>query len=480
MSRARLEPGQDLPGWAGFSRRGLLAFGVFALGTFGLGLGLAAFSGDLFGHASYGADTYSRSLVGHRALAELLRRTGLGVVQGRTPGETRARARFPLLSLEPELSDPPEPGSPGSRALVDLDRERRATALYAQALGAGAPVVLALPKRSVRPSPDIGGWIASEELLPDEAAMRPLARLRAALLAAPPAEAEDAGEEGGATAPQRSAEPAPGAEPPRIVRVQESGACRAAPLGLAEARVQPDGPLQLLRPERGLEPMAECEAGVLIGRLARRDGPPVVVVSDPDLLNNRGLARGDHAALVRALLDTLDAAGVVFDETLHGHVSGQGVLARALSFPLGLVSAHAALAFLLFGLCVSARFGRPRPAPPALPPGKALLIENTAELLRAHSDHRAALGRYLEGVLQELGRRYGGRGTGPSPERTLLERLGALGRARGVQEDPAELVRAAHAPGLRAPEALRLARRVHAWRAALLDTKRPHLHGRRR
>jgi hypothetical protein len=221
---------------------------------------------------------------------------------------------------------------------------------------------------------------------------------------------------------------------------------------------------------------------VLIGRLAQASGPAAVIVADPDVLNNRGLARGDHAALVRGLLDHLDAAGVVFDETLHGHLSGQSLLARALSFPLGLVSAHAALALLLFGLCASARFGRPRRPPPALPPGKALLIDNTAQLLHASSDHRAALRRYLAGVLQELGRRCGALGplAGLGSEQALIARLAALGQARGLAEDPAALARAARSPALRAPEALRLARRIHAWRGALLGQPHQPASGRRR
>jgi hypothetical protein len=416
---------------------------VFGLGTFGLGLGLAAFSSDLFGHASFGSDTYSRSLVGHRALVGLLGRTGLVVVQGRNPQRLEANPRFPLLSLEPGLA------ARESGRWADADEERRATRLFTGALAAGAPVVLALSKREVRPALEFAGWIASEELVPLTAAARPLHLLGLAL------EAGDG--------PERGSE----ATGPGLVRVEMPAACRAEPLGLAEARVEPDGPLQLLETHADLEPLVTCEGGVLIGQLRRGPQPPAVIVADPDLFNNRGLARGDHAALVRGLLvERLGAEGVVIDETLHGHESDQSLMARALGFPLGLVSAHAALWLLLAGLWLSSRFGGVRAPPPPLPPGKALLIENTALLLHAGSSHRAALRRYLQGVLQELGRRTGA--TGQASETDLLERLGALGRARGVALDPLALTRAARDPELGALEALRLARRIHGWRAALL------------
>jgi hypothetical protein len=437
----------DPSGLAGFSRRGLAILIVFGLGTFGLGLVLAGFSGDLFGYSSYGADTYSHSLVGHRALA---------------------------ASLEPNLALAPDAEAleSGPSTLADADQERRAVSLYRRIRASGAPLVLALPKREVHPSPVIPGWIAEEDLIAVSVAERPLSLLSEVLEDGSPARTELSAEAAEASSPP----PQPATdEPLRVVRVDQAGACRAEALGLPSARVEAIGPLQLLAPTQALEPLAECAGGVLIGRLRRAPGPPVILVSEPDLLNNRGLTQGDHAALVHRLLEReLQAAGVVIDETLHGHLTGQGLLSRALGFPLGLLSAHVALSLLLAGWWLAGRFGRSLPAPPALPPGKVLLIENTAMLLHSSSDHRAALKRYLQGVLQELDRRCAavGQGSGATDEERLLSRLQALGRAQGLAQDPHALARAARNPGLPAPEALRLARRIHAWRAALLGQAR--------
>src|SRR5262249_4327159 len=142
-------------------------------------------------------------------------------------------------------------------------------------------------------------------------------------------------------------------------------------------------PLQLLTPGPGLAAEVDCGAGLLVARgTLKPGGPALVVVADPDLWNNQGLGRADHAALAdRLFADRLRAQGVALAETIHGSSRPRGLLAEAFRFPLlpGVLQG-----VLLLGLVLWAgmgRFGQPLPAAAGLPPGKAALIDNTAQLL---------------------------------------------------------------------------------------------------
>jgi hypothetical protein len=414
-----------------FSQRTLIAIFSLGLVTFLLGFVLAAFVGDLYGDLSADHSSYSRSLVGHRALAELLRRTGVTVIVSRNPGLTTCRPHFPLLLLEPaRCVDARDRGEEPSASL-----ER----LLAVARDAETPVVLALPKRAVVPSLRKRGWIERERLLRDRQVEERL----------PKAVREATGEEAD--------------------RVQRPGALsgfRAEPLGIETPRVEIEDP-QVLAPAIVRAPLLRCREGVLIGRVtARGDRAPVYVVSDPDLFNNRGLGRGDHAALVHGLITkVLHAEGVVIDESLHGFTSGGTFLARALSFPMVLILLHGLLAAGLLAWSVSPRFGKALSPPPELPPGKALLLENTGKLLLAAGDHRAALRRYLAVSMADVAERFSlSEGTS---KRDLMGRMKSLTAMRDLPFELDRILEAAREPTLGPGDALKLARRVHAWRRAL-------------
>ncbi len=130
--------------------------------------------------------------------------------------------------------------------------------------------------------------------------------------------------------------------------------------------------------------------------LIRRGDKPFYVLTDPDLLNNAGLADPKTAAAALALLDFIrpDNAAVVFDLTLHG-AGGRYDLAKLLVEPpflaLTLTILIAAGLALLQGL---ARFGPPRAEVRAIALGKRALVDSTAMLLK-----RA-------GRLEQLGGRY--------------------------------------------------------------------------
>jgi len=414
-----------------FSNRTVIAIFSLGLVTFLLGLVLAAFVGDIYGEISADNNSYSRSLVGHHALTELLRKTGVTVVVSRNPRVARYRPHFPLLLLEPVRCV--------TARGTEADAGERLEGTLSRARGAGASVVIALPKRRVAPSSRIPGWIERERLLDVD-------RLEKYL---PEAVRTAAGDD----------------EHP-VRRPGSLGPLRATSLGIETPRVEIEDP-QVLAPDIVEEPLLWCDAGVLIGRVTPPGEPsPVYVVSDPDLFNNRGLGRGDHAALTHALITrVLDARGVVIDESLHGFTSSGSLLARALSFPMVLIVLHGLLTAGLLAWSTAPRFGKAQIPPPELPPGKTLLLENTGKLLLAAGDHRTALRRYLNVSMAALAERFNlAEGTS---KRDLMAQMKGLTEMRGLPFELDRIDRATRDPSLPPGEAVKLARRVHAWRAAL-------------
>ena len=115
------------------------------------------------------------------------------------------------------------------------------------------------------------------------------------------------------------------------------------------------------------------------------------VLTDPDLLNHRGL---DTRSGARAALDMMDhmrglsldddmpRRDVVFDLTLHGFGSGSGII-KTLTRPPFLAATLCGLAaVMLVGWMAFVRFGDPAPERAALALGKRTLIDNGARLVR--------------------------------------------------------------------------------------------------
>jgi hypothetical protein len=111
---------------------------------------------------------------------------------------------------------------------------------------------------------------------------------------------------------------------------------------------------------------------------------PVVVVAEPDLMNNYGLADLDRARLAHALIDaTLNDSDlpIVFDLTLAGLGRSQNLLTLAFAPPF----LAATLCLLLVALVIAwrgfRRFGPPVAEAPTLAKGKRQLARNGAALI---------------------------------------------------------------------------------------------------
>lgn len=401
---------------------------------------------------SAGADSFSRSALGHHALVAFLQASGTPVLRSRGGSADKTREKVPLLVLEPAATGTLE----------------QFQSMIKSAKHDGVSALVALPKWHGEEREDHAGWLAKVTLLPARQPGWVLAKLLDVLEDSAPTtpnsktsdgktpdgktpdgETEDGRED------DRHEDATPRSDAPsyeRWIKRPGHAVTWPAPWGDAIDLAQP----QLIA-EGLLEPVLATGEGVLAGWLPQSH---VLIISDPDLLNNAGLAKGRNAALVEHLLiETLGAEGFVLDEVLHGH--GENIHRALLRFPFICLTLHALwLALLVAWRAAMGRFGRPLPLPPRVPPGKQTLIDNTAQLLATGRRGRGALMRYLEAMLRRASRR-----AGLVPAATCRQQaatLGRLARARGARRDIVALAARCLEPG---PERLNLgiARDIHTW-----------------
>jgi hypothetical protein len=139
--------------------------------------------------------------------------------------------------------------------------------------------------------------------------------------------------------------------------------------------------------DNGLYPSLDAAAGVT----QNEDEPnrniwPVVIVAEPDLVNNYGLADRQRALLALALTDAAMMSHrdlpVVFDLTLDGLGGSRNLLTLAFSPPFLAATLCLILAALVIGWRGYRRFGPPFAAAPVFAFGKRQLAVNGAALIQ--------------------------------------------------------------------------------------------------
>jgi hypothetical protein len=261
--------------------------------------------------------------------------------------------------------------------------------------------------------------------------------------------------------------------PIEVKRVASARSCQATSHG-RPLRIEIDEVVQLLRSEQ-LEPVIPCEGGALVARRpATGKQPAVLVVADPDLLNNHGLGRGENAEAVYQLFShALRAKGAVFDETIHGFNRTPGLIAEALRFPIVLAVLQG---LILLGVVLWAgmgRFGKPLPAALGLAAGKEMLIGNTAELLTGGGHVADSAVRYFQQTTRAVAAYYFLPPDLPEGER--LARLQALSEGHGKRLN----LMALEADFQRLPAGRRgedqaawIAQRLYQWRVEMTNVDR--------
>jgi hypothetical protein len=302
-----------------------------------------------------GPTAYSKSAIGHIAFFNLLQD----------------------LEISTEIS---ENGSathigPGDVLLVAEPRTDQTTLAEVKAMLDARTVLLILPKRTGKADRDRPYWLSEDKLLAE-------GDVQAVL---------------------------------RLVDANASIARVSAMSGLASDDSLTGSP-SINKPQlmhsKLLRPMLAAPEGVLIGE--RRIGNRrIVVLSDPDIISNHALTRGDNSVLAVSLIQALmgerkyrTANGtVIFDEFVHGFTPKPFNLLNILfQFPFALVTVQMATAIALLIWAATARFGAPLPVPAPLAAGKRSLIDTGARLLTQARRMPDLSQRYVEAVVADTAR----------------------------------------------------------------------------
>jgi hypothetical protein len=226
-------------------------------------------------------------------------------------------------------------------------------------------------------------------------------------------------------------------------------------------------PAQLLDASAtGMRPIVTCAGGVLVAEFTSPNGGRLLVLSDPDVLANHGLAQGGNATVSYETVDRLRRPGeaVLVDETLHGHEKIPSVWRDVLGFPQGLGVLQVALAIGAFIAAGLGRFGAPVPRAAPLPPGKTMLIENTAELLERGGHTSYAVARYFDATVADVARTLH---VGPEKATEIRTRLDRIATSRSL-----ERLGALEADVARIDDyddaAAAVARRIHDWKRGMV------------
>ncbi|HZO93221.1 MAG TPA: DUF4350 domain-containing protein [Candidatus Baltobacteraceae bacterium] len=354
-----------------------------------------------------GPTTYSRSAIGYSVLSRVLEAEHVPVAVGTAP-EPVARARDALVIAEPRNTE------------AVLRRVRAA-------LRGSGTFVLVLPKRRGVSDPKQPDFIADDYLVSRRTAADVL----------------------------RLVDPSGSVVRPGTVRVWTSRLPGIAGPSLGD-------PQLMVAPH--VEPWLADADGVLIGE-TRRAGTRVVVVADPDFLENHGIARASNADLAVALLRRVLGPGgtVLFDEDVHGYGSDPlGLLRLVFGFPFVLITLQIAIAAALLAWSGAVRFGAPVPREPALGIGKRSLVESAARLLDEACDPRYVVERYRETLLRDAAaREHAPRGLSIPGLRAWFE---ARNRPAGDWTEPLP----------DAAKALAAAEAMYRWRNEVLDGSARH------
>ena len=308
---------------------GLVAAGAiaFVVLLYAIGAGLSGGGND------GGAHVLSKGLTGYAGLAALLEKTGTSVVRAR---DSAALDDAGLLVLTP-------PHDADGAEVARIVEARRTI----------GPTLVILPKWVEIPAQGAAaktGWVT----LAGTRRVRWVAQLREGL---------------DVELGQRSAQ--------SLVITKDVAISVVANGGhkVQVAYLNDDGAYPALDTWSGWDPPAKPD----------RDLFPLVIVAEPDLLSNHGLANRQTALDALKLIRVTRGADknpVIFDVTLNGLGRARNLLTLAFTPPF----VAATLALLLAALAVAwrgfIRFGPPRTAARAVAYGKTALVENSAGLIR--------------------------------------------------------------------------------------------------
>jgi hypothetical protein len=190
---------------------------------------------------------------------------------------------------------------------------------------------------------------------------------------------------------------------------------------------------------------------------------PIILVFEPDLIDNYGMARFENARLAEALVRAsgVPAGGpVVFDMTLPGYAGAQNLLTLAFTPPFLAATLCLLLAALVVGWRGFLRFGPPLAPDRVIAFGKRALVSNAAGFVRRSRRLHLLGGPYADRIRDRLAaalalpRTLDPAGTDAAIDRALA--------ARSPETEPFSVTAARLRAARRPTDLLKAARDCHA------------------
>ena len=373
---------------------------------------LAAYAPELRGDHGGGASALSKSAVGFVGLERAMRAMGAPVSIGRDGPPRRNDGGAQVIVITPDAKAQPGQTRPFARA---------------------SGLIVVLPKWVVIPAPGRPGFVGKVAPFGDAAF--------ADRMLNPFSTSNRIARRGGVSqATVRRVDPTTGAlgPPMRLAAIDR---------------------LQTISGE-GWRALLIDENGRMLAAISQ-SAPNVVVVAEPDLLNNHGLSKRETARVALPLIDSIRGdRAMVFDVTLNGFKSGDTSLLRLALEPPWLAATLCALAAaVMVFLHALGRFGRPADEAPAHGAGRRALVENTAAMVRMARKEPQMAPLYAQLVFRQVGDASGlKRGDDAQRDQWLEE----VWTRRGL-ESPAALAAQAAAAKTR-DDLIVVAQKLHDWK----------------
>lgn len=237
----------------------------------------------------------------------------------------------------------------------------------------------------------------------------------------------------------------------------------------------------------GMRAVVGGEEGMLVGEIVK-EGRKIWVVSDPDVLSNHGIVKGDNADFSLALIDRLrhwnnggGRARIVFDETVHGFKSAADSPVKLMfRFPFVVITILVCMAIVVLLWAATGRFGAPRRPRPKLDFGKRMLVGNGARLLDYAGYHDSVLRRYLSMTMRSVAHAL--HAPAGMNEPSLVAWLDHIGEARGVERSCSAIFDTVNKADSGNPQHLarlfEAARDIHLWKGEILNGSAKRRHSR--
>jgi hypothetical protein len=155
----------------------------------------------------------------------------------------------------------------------------------------------------------------------------------------------------------------------------------------------------------GFTPLAVAEEGMLAFSCLFGPGR-LVVVSDPDIFTNHGLAQADNGLLAVKLVEQLaPSRKLLIDEVSHGLGKDLSILKLIVSYPYVILTLQVIAILVCLLLPISRPFQPPVPEP-AVERSREEQVKSIAQITYAAGHHRHFLEKYLRSVVKQMQEQY--------------------------------------------------------------------------